>query len=119
LGRGDGCSFTFFTFVHILLMALFCVIFFYFDETDSKQPKIHMEIHTSLWILKISRKKSKEPKVSRLLPNVRDFQEEIDTLGYVFKNLKKIYSLAYGIFLFFMISPSQEKIGKRIEVMLK
>ncbi len=24
------------------------------DETDSKQPKIHRKIHTSLWILKIS-----------------------------------------------------------------
>jgi hypothetical protein len=46
-----------------------------------------MKIHTSLWILKISRKKSKEPKVSTLLPNVRDFQEEIDTLRYGFKNL--------------------------------
>jgi hypothetical protein len=28
------------------------------DETHSKQPKIHMEIHTSQWILKIARKKS-------------------------------------------------------------
>jgi hypothetical protein len=26
------------------------------DETHSKQPKIHRKIHTSLWILKISRK---------------------------------------------------------------
>jgi hypothetical protein len=62
---------------------LFSLLVFviYFDETDSKQPQIHIKIHTSLWILKISRKKSKELKVSRLLPNVRDFQEEIDTLG--------------------------------------
>jgi hypothetical protein len=37
------------------------------DERDSKQPKIHRKIHTSLW--KIS-----EPKVSRLLPNLCDFQ---------------------------------------------
>ncbi len=29
-----------------------------FDETDSKQPKIHKKIHTSLWIFKISLKKS-------------------------------------------------------------
>jgi hypothetical protein len=27
------------------------------DETDPKKPKIHMKIYTSLWILKISRKK--------------------------------------------------------------
>ncbi len=27
------------------------------DETHSKQPKIHGQIHTSLWILNISRKK--------------------------------------------------------------
>jgi hypothetical protein len=32
------------------------------DETDSKQPKIHMKIHTSLWISKISRKKSANQK---------------------------------------------------------
>jgi hypothetical protein len=35
------------------------------DEADSKQPKIY----TSLWILKI-----REPKVSRHLPTLRDFQ---------------------------------------------
>jgi hypothetical protein len=49
------------------------------DETQSKQPKIHMKIHTSLWILKISRKIC-EPKVLRLLPNVCDFQKENHTL---------------------------------------
>jgi hypothetical protein len=38
-------------------------------ETDSKQPKIHRKIHTSLWILKISRKQIRQPKVLRLLPN--------------------------------------------------
>ena len=27
------------------------------NKADSKQPKIHRKIHTSLWILKISRKK--------------------------------------------------------------
>jgi hypothetical protein len=37
------------------------------DERDSKQPKIHRKIHTCQW--KIS-----EPKVSRLLPNVCNFQ---------------------------------------------
>ncbi len=32
------------------------------DETHSKQTKIHVEIHTSIWILKISRKKSANQK---------------------------------------------------------
>jgi hypothetical protein len=32
------------------------------DETDSRQPKVHRKIHTSLWILKISRKKSGNQK---------------------------------------------------------
>jgi hypothetical protein len=43
----------------------------------------------SRWIQKISRK---NPRTKRLLPNVCDFQEENHTLGYGFKNLKKIYS---------------------------
>ncbi len=32
------------------------------DETDSKQPKNHRKIQTSLWIFKISRKKSANQK---------------------------------------------------------
>jgi hypothetical protein len=32
------------------------------DETESKQQKIHRKIHTILWILKISRKKSVNQK---------------------------------------------------------
>jgi hypothetical protein len=55
-----------------------------------KKPKIHWKIHTSLWILKIPRKKIHEPIVSRLLPNVCDFQKENQenhTLVYGFKNL--------------------------------
>jgi hypothetical protein len=32
------------------------------DETDLKQPKIRRKIHTSLWIIKISRKKSANQK---------------------------------------------------------
>ncbi len=32
------------------------------DETHSKQPKIHRKLHTSLWILKISREKSVNQK---------------------------------------------------------
>jgi hypothetical protein len=34
------------------------------DKTDSKQSKIHWKIHTSLWILKISRKKFANQKSS-------------------------------------------------------
>jgi hypothetical protein len=49
-----------------------------------------------------------EPKVSRLLSNVCDFQKENHTLGYGFKNLNKTCSLAYG-FLFFVISISVSK----------
>jgi hypothetical protein len=45
------------------------------------------------------KKKIREPKVSRLLPTVCDFQNENHTLGYGLKNL------AYGI-LFFVISIS-------------
>jgi hypothetical protein len=82
LGGGVGAHLPF-SLSSIFYSWLFSLLVFviYFDETDSKQPKIPMKIHTSLWILKISRKNSKEPRVSRLLPNVRDFQEEIDTLG--------------------------------------
>jgi hypothetical protein len=32
------------------------------DKTHSKQPKIHKKIHTNLWILKISGKKSANQK---------------------------------------------------------
>jgi hypothetical protein len=48
------------------------------DETHSKQPKIHRKIHTSLWILEISKKICK-PKVLRLSPSVSDFQKENHT----------------------------------------
>jgi hypothetical protein len=43
LGGGGGWLLAFLTFVHILLVTLFFASFFYiyFDETDSKQPKIH------------------------------------------------------------------------------
>jgi hypothetical protein len=48
------------------------------DETDFKQPKIHRKIHTSIWILKISRKKSANKKS-------RDFCQifEIFTQKYI------------------------------------
>jgi hypothetical protein len=80
--------FNFLTFVHILLLK---VVFYKTalvkfkisnnlkqsnDETHSKLPKIHRKIQTSLWILKILRKKSKNQKSSRLLPYVCDFQNE-------------------------------------------
>jgi hypothetical protein len=44
----------------------------------------------------LKEKKFRAPKVLRLSPNVCNFQKENHTLGYGFKNLKKIYSLAYG-----------------------
>ncbi len=58
------------------------------------------------------KKKIREPKVSRLLPNVCDFQKQSNTLGYGFKNLLKIYSQAYG-FLFFVISISVLTVASR------
>jgi hypothetical protein len=75
------------------------------DETHAKQPKIHRKIHTSLWIIKISRKKSANQRSQDFCQNVCDFQKENHTLGYGFKNLWKIYNLPYG-FLFFVISIS-------------
>jgi hypothetical protein len=69
------------------------------NETHSKLPTIH----TRPWIFQKSLKKISEPKVSRLLPNICDFLNH--TLGYGFKNLKKIFSLGYGS-LFFVISIS-------------
>jgi hypothetical protein len=68
-GEGGGGGFTFLTFIHILLVALFFVIFYIYF------PKIHRKIHTSLWNLKIPRKKSANKKVSMLLSNVCDFQK--------------------------------------------
>jgi hypothetical protein len=39
------------------------------SNSDSKQPKIQRKIHTILWILKISRKKSANPNLV-LAPNM-------------------------------------------------
>jgi hypothetical protein len=44
------------------------------DGTDSKQPKIHRKIQTSLWILKISRKNTQNQKSRGLCRNICDFQ---------------------------------------------
>ncbi len=45
------------------------------DETDLKQPKIHRKIHTSPPMnFKNRKKKIREPKGSRLLQNLCDFQ---------------------------------------------
>jgi hypothetical protein len=41
-------------------------------ETHSKQPKFH-------WKIQNSQEKKREPEVSRLLPNVFDFQTENHT----------------------------------------
>jgi hypothetical protein len=49
--------------------------------------------------------KIREPEVSRLLPNLCDLHKKIHRLGCGFKNLSKIYRLAYG-FLFFVIPIS-------------
>jgi hypothetical protein len=57
------------------------------DETHSKQPKTRQKIQTSLWILKTSRKKSANQKLSKLLPNVCIFQKENHTLYCGHKNL--------------------------------
>ncbi len=46
--------------------------------------------------------KIREPKVSRLLPNVCDFYKENQILGYGIKNLQNAYSPVYGL-LFFVI----------------
>jgi hypothetical protein len=51
---------------------------------------------------KILNKKLREPKVSRLLPNVWKFQKESHTLSYGLK----IYRKSHG-FLFFVISISE------------
>jgi hypothetical protein len=64
--------------------------------------------------LKNLKKKMLEPKVSRLLPNVCDFQKENHTLGYGFKNLKKIYGLAHGFSFFVIISESGTGTPKRL-----
>jgi hypothetical protein len=55
------------------------------DETQTKQPKIHRKIHTSLWILK-SPEKNLQTKSLETLPN--EFQK-IHALEHGFKNLQK------------------------------
>jgi hypothetical protein len=105
---GGGCLYSFFTFVLILLVALFCVFLYTLIEqikNNQKSMKQSQQTIPAYGFLKILSKKSAKPKVSTLLPNVCDFQKENHTLGYGFKNLKKIYSLAYGFF-FFVISIS-------------
>jgi hypothetical protein len=88
LGWGGGCLFTFFTFVHILLLALFFVSFLiYFDETDSKQQKNPKETPYQPMILKIQRKQSAKQKSQDFCQNVCDFQKENHTLRCGFKNL--------------------------------
>jgi hypothetical protein len=56
------------------------------DETHSKQPRIHWKIHTSLWIFKISRKKSVNQK-PRDFCQIFVISKKNHTLGYGFKNL--------------------------------
>ncbi len=59
------------------------------------------------------KKKIREPKVSRLLPNLCDLLRKIHRLGYRFKNLWKIYRLAYG-FLLFVIPISVQEIAMNV-----
>jgi hypothetical protein len=56
-------------------------------ETDSKLPKIHRKIHTSLWNLKISRKNSANQKSRDFCQIVVISNKKIHRLGYGFKNL--------------------------------
>jgi hypothetical protein len=79
------------------------------DETNprSRQSKIYRKIHTSQWILKISRNKSVNQKSRDFCQMFVISKKENHTLGYRFKNLQKIYSLSYG-FLFFVISISEK-----------
>jgi hypothetical protein len=59
------------------------------DETHSKQPKIHRKNPYQPMDFENLKKKIREPKVSRLLPNVCDFQKENHTLGYDLKIYRK------------------------------
>jgi hypothetical protein len=78
------------------------------DETHSKQLKTHRNMYTIQWVSKISRKKSGNNK-SRHFCQMFVISKRIPYPGYGFKNVKKVYSLAYG-FLFFVISiPEQSK----------
>jgi hypothetical protein len=58
------------------------------DEKHSKQPNIQ-SVGKSIpaYGFKNLKKKISEPKVSRLLPNVCNFQKENNIIGYGFKNL--------------------------------
>jgi hypothetical protein len=55
-------------------------------------------------------KKVREPKVSRLLPNVCDFQNENHTLGYGFKNLhEKHFSIDLNVLELTMVMSVPQK----------
>jgi hypothetical protein len=51
-------------------------------ETDLKQPKSIGKFTPAYGFKKNLKKKIREPKVSRLLPNLCDFHTKILTLGY-------------------------------------
>jgi hypothetical protein len=75
----------------IFYLWLFSLLVFliYFDETDSKQPKIHRKIHISLGILNISRKKSANKKSRDFCQMFVISKRKPYTLGYGFKILQK------------------------------
>ncbi len=104
--------FTFFSFIHTLLVALFFISFLYILMKQIQTTKIHRK-SIPAYGFKKSQAKNLQPKVWVLLASVCDFQKENHTLGYGFKNLSKIYSLAYG-FLFFVISiPGLQELAIR------
>jgi hypothetical protein len=87
-GGVGGCLFTFFTFVHILFVALFFVSFLYvlMKQIKTNQKSIGKSF-PAYEFSKFQEKKSANQKVSRLLPNVCDFQKENHILGHGFKNI--------------------------------
>ncbi len=62
------------------------IVHIYFDETDLNNQKSTGK-SISVYGFQKSQEKIRKPKVSRLLPNVCDFQKENHILGYGFKNL--------------------------------
>jgi hypothetical protein len=77
------------------------------DESHSTQTKIHrkFKIHYQPVVFLNLKKKNSLTKRLKTFAKCCDFQKENHTLGYGYKNLQKIFSLAYG-FLFFVISIS-------------
>ncbi len=82
------------------LCQFFFIRYILMKQIQDNQKLIGKSIQAYV-VLKISRKKSAKCQ----MPNFCDFQIKNHALGHGFKNLQKIYSLAYG-FLFFVTSIS-------------